>query len=304
MKRSGREVIARLEDAGRARATATVGRRQDGVFETVDQAVKAAARRSSEGRGDGLEERGKMNAIIRRICADNADEWRASNWRKRKSDARTTRAMKLRNIRLCAGRRVHEDRRQFRCRRVVPGRVRALGRDRNGAARDAFRPHDGQQRHQHSGGRQYRGVQSSPGRRQSARRADCKCSIAKFSAKSASPTSSPWPARRPSRTPSRSSSIPCRAALRDRRTRRGEGGDEVRQARDRGRSRQSARRGRRDGRPGRGGEGHHPGARRSTTTCSASARRKYSWWRPSRTPSSQPCGAPARRTGCARHRSA
>src|ERR1035441_7497071 len=68
-----REVLARIEER-LSLPTMAAGAGEDGVFETVDQAVKAAAAAQPRVASMGLEDRERMNAIIRRICHDNADE--------------------------------------------------------------------------------------------------------------------------------------------------------------------------------------------------------------------------------------
>lgn len=71
-----REVIARLQSNSPAAAGAPqppdTG---DGVFATVDEAVKAAAAAQAKVGQMSLEERGRIVAIIRRLCADNSQEW-------------------------------------------------------------------------------------------------------------------------------------------------------------------------------------------------------------------------------------
>src|SRR6516165_3813568 len=70
-----REVIARIEERmGLSSPSGTAEAGADGVFETVDQAVKAAKAAQQRVEAMGLEDRGRMNAIIRRICHDNGDE--------------------------------------------------------------------------------------------------------------------------------------------------------------------------------------------------------------------------------------
>jgi aldehyde dehydrogenase len=97
-----REVIARMGQQTPP-APAGAGGGEDGVFETVDQAVKAAAAAQSRVAAMGLEERGKMNAIIRRICADNADELARVELAETKIGRADHKAAKLRNIRLVLG---------------------------------------------------------------------------------------------------------------------------------------------------------------------------------------------------------
>jgi aldehyde dehydrogenase len=47
----------------------------DGVFATVDEAVKAAGKAQERVGRLSLDDRGRMIAVIRRLCADNAEEW-------------------------------------------------------------------------------------------------------------------------------------------------------------------------------------------------------------------------------------
>jgi aldehyde dehydrogenase len=99
-----REVIARIEQrtgATGASAAATGG--EDGVFGTVDEAVKAAVIAQQRVAAMGLEERARMNAIIRRICADNADELARIELAETKIGRADHKAAKLRNIRLVLG---------------------------------------------------------------------------------------------------------------------------------------------------------------------------------------------------------
>jgi aldehyde dehydrogenase len=60
--------------AGRAPATKKPARTGDGVFGTVDEAVAAAAQAQVRVAEMGLEERGRMIGVIRRICDEQADE--------------------------------------------------------------------------------------------------------------------------------------------------------------------------------------------------------------------------------------
>ena len=68
-----REVVARLETL--QTPTPPVSSAGDGVFPTVDEAVEAAARAQVKIAAMSLEERGRIVAIIRRMCAENAPEW-------------------------------------------------------------------------------------------------------------------------------------------------------------------------------------------------------------------------------------
>jgi len=72
------EILKRLQAPGAAASPApspaspAVG---DGVFATVDEAVKAAAEAQVKIAALSLEDRGRIVAIIKRMCADNAEEW-------------------------------------------------------------------------------------------------------------------------------------------------------------------------------------------------------------------------------------
>lgn len=59
---------------GSAQAPAAVGY-ADGIFATVDEAVRAAARAQPAVAAASLEDRGRMIAIIRRLCTDHAEAW-------------------------------------------------------------------------------------------------------------------------------------------------------------------------------------------------------------------------------------
>ena len=72
-----REVVARLQaQLQSAPASApSVSSIRDGVFPTVDEAVKAAAIAQLKVGQLSLEDRGKAVAIIKRMCEQNADDW-------------------------------------------------------------------------------------------------------------------------------------------------------------------------------------------------------------------------------------
>src|ERR1039457_6385679 len=97
-----REVLARIEER-LSLPTMAAGAGEDGVFETVDQAVKAAAAAQPRVASMGLEERERMNAIIRRICHDNADELARIELAETKIGRADHKAVKLRNIRYVLG---------------------------------------------------------------------------------------------------------------------------------------------------------------------------------------------------------
>ena len=99
-----REVLARMgTGSGPGTSAASGGAGEDGVFDTVDQAVKAAVAAQQRVAAMGLEERGKMTTIIRRICADNADELARIELAETKIGRADHKAAKLRNIRLVLG---------------------------------------------------------------------------------------------------------------------------------------------------------------------------------------------------------
>src|ERR1039458_1822184 len=97
-----REVLARIEERLSSNSPAA-GAGEEGVFETVDQAVKAAAAALPRVASMGLEERERMNAIIRRICHDNADELARIELAETKIGRADHKAVKLRNIRYVLG---------------------------------------------------------------------------------------------------------------------------------------------------------------------------------------------------------
>jgi aldehyde dehydrogenase len=71
-----REVIARLQGGAPAASAAPAAPNTgDGVFATVDEAVKAAAAAQAKLGQMSLVERGRIIAIIRRLCAENSKEW-------------------------------------------------------------------------------------------------------------------------------------------------------------------------------------------------------------------------------------
>ena len=73
-----REVIARLQGAPAAAAPAPGAPVGDGVFATVDEAVSAAAEAQPRVAEMTLDARGRIVAIVRRLCSDNAREWAQS----------------------------------------------------------------------------------------------------------------------------------------------------------------------------------------------------------------------------------
>jgi aldehyde dehydrogenase len=99
-----REVIARIgERNGSSSPSAAGDAGADGVFESVDQAVKAAGAAQPRVAAMGVEQRERMCAIIRRICSDNADELARVELAETKIGRADHKAAKLRNIRLVLG---------------------------------------------------------------------------------------------------------------------------------------------------------------------------------------------------------
>ena len=71
-----REVVARLQAQMQQTAPVSSGAdTRDGVFPTVDDAVKAAAAAQLKVGQLSLDERAKAVAIIKRMCEENADDW-------------------------------------------------------------------------------------------------------------------------------------------------------------------------------------------------------------------------------------
>ncbi len=71
-----REVVARLQaQMQSAPSVSSAPAIRDGVFPTVDEAVKAAAIAQLKVAELSLPDRGKAVAIIKRMCEQNADEW-------------------------------------------------------------------------------------------------------------------------------------------------------------------------------------------------------------------------------------
>jgi aldehyde dehydrogenase len=94
------EVAARLE--GRL-AAAPARPSGDGVYATVDEAVKAAARAQQRIADMSLEERGRIVAIIRRMCTENAAEWARIELDETRLGRLDHKIEKLKNIRFVPG---------------------------------------------------------------------------------------------------------------------------------------------------------------------------------------------------------
>jgi aldehyde dehydrogenase len=69
------EILKRLQSGEQTPAKPSASGTGDGVFATVDEAVKAAAEAQIRIGSLSLEERGRICGIIKRLCADNADAW-------------------------------------------------------------------------------------------------------------------------------------------------------------------------------------------------------------------------------------
>ncbi len=134
----------------------------DGIFATVDEAVKAAAEAQQRVAEMGLEERGRIIAIIRRICEDRADEFGRMELEETKIGRLDHKIAKLHAMRHVVGveamRRVDA---RTRLDGPLRGRERALGRDRHDPAGHPLGADDGEQRHQHPRGGQHGDLQSA-----------------------------------------------------------------------------------------------------------------------------------------------
>jgi aldehyde dehydrogenase len=98
-----REVIARIEERNGGPSAGAAAAGDDGVFETVDEAVGAAVAAQRRVAAMGMEDRERMNAIVRRICHDNADELARVELAETKIGRADHKAVKLRNIRFVLG---------------------------------------------------------------------------------------------------------------------------------------------------------------------------------------------------------
>jgi aldehyde dehydrogenase len=99
-----REVIARLEARlGAAPSAPAVQRGADGVFPTVDAAVKAAAAAQQKVGAMSLVDRERMCEIVRRICAGNAPELARMELAETKLGRLDHKIVKLQNIRYVLG---------------------------------------------------------------------------------------------------------------------------------------------------------------------------------------------------------
>jgi len=95
-----REVIARLGSRVNGTPAAVAS---DGVFATVDQAVQAAAAAQRQVAALGIEDRGRMCDIIRRMCGDNAADWGRIELEETKLGRLDHKIVKLQNIRYTLG---------------------------------------------------------------------------------------------------------------------------------------------------------------------------------------------------------
>lgn len=106
-----REVVARLQQDGRSvpaaapapAAAPPAPATGDGVFATVDEAVRAAAEAQVRVAAMSLEDRGRIVAIIRRLCAANAPEWARLELDESKLGRLDHKIEKLKNIRYVIG---------------------------------------------------------------------------------------------------------------------------------------------------------------------------------------------------------
>jgi len=101
-----REVMARIEERLGAAASAPTGSPaagEDGVFETVDQAVAAAAAAQPRVAAMGMQDRERAIAVVRRICFDNADELARVELAETRIGRADHKAIKLRNMRYALG---------------------------------------------------------------------------------------------------------------------------------------------------------------------------------------------------------
>jgi aldehyde dehydrogenase len=106
-----REVVARLraqmqQPAGSGMGTATPassGAARDGVFLTVDEAANAAHAAFKKVGSLSFEDRGKMIAIIRRICIDRCDELGKMEFEESKVGRLDHKIQKLKNMRYVLG---------------------------------------------------------------------------------------------------------------------------------------------------------------------------------------------------------
>ena len=107
-----REVVARLRAQMQQQPTAgsTVGRTaspssaaRDGVFVTVDEAANAADAAAKKVGEMSLEDRGRMIAIVRRICIDRADELGKMELEETKVGRLDHKIQKLKNMQYVVG---------------------------------------------------------------------------------------------------------------------------------------------------------------------------------------------------------
>ena len=99
-----REVISRLEARlGPLGAGPSSIAGKDGVFATVDDAVKAAGAAQKKVAALSLEDRGRMCDIVRRVCADNSEELGRLELAETKLGRLDHKIAKLKNVRLTVG---------------------------------------------------------------------------------------------------------------------------------------------------------------------------------------------------------
>jgi acyl-CoA reductase-like NAD-dependent aldehyde dehydrogenase len=100
-----REVVARLrvQLAEPTAASAIRNRGNDGVFATVDEAVKAATESQPKVAALSLEERGRMVGIVRRICFERSEELGKMELEESKVGRVDHKIQKLKNMRFVLG---------------------------------------------------------------------------------------------------------------------------------------------------------------------------------------------------------
>ena len=138
-----KEVVARLRmqmqtaPAAQAPAPRTAAAR-DGVFATVDEAVNAAYEAQKKVAAMPLEDRKRIIDIICRICNDRREELGKMELEETKVGRLDHKILKLTNMRFVLGVDALHTRGAQQHDRCVFDRARAVGRDRDDAAGDAF----------------------------------------------------------------------------------------------------------------------------------------------------------------------
>jgi hypothetical protein len=210
----------------------------DGVFATVDEAVQAAARAQAKVAAMSLDERGRIIAIIRRMCAENAPEWARAELKETGLGRLDHKIEKLKIIKNVLG--VEFLRSQVRTDASGLCLIERAPWGVIGMVLPATHSYRCEQRHQCDCGGKYGDIQPASGRGEDCRRGAARvqpgdragdgrfrCHHNRGRAE---------PAIRGGDFPSSGN----RAAVRHRGAGRGQGGGEVREARDRGGAGQSA----------------------------------------------------------------